>query len=175
MLLAITALGFNQINFVAELLSAVTECKCNILEVRSTRLVQATGAYLLVQGNWNQVAKLETALEGIQRRMEIKIHVLRPSEQKERIKRGVPYSLETISIDKDNIMESVASFLTDREIDIEEMSGSSYQAPYIQTPIFSTKFVVLIPTHLNLMSLREEFLDFCDQFNIDAILEPIKR
>ncbi|TAL54002.1 MAG: transcriptional regulator [Methylovulum sp.] len=172
--LAITALGHNQINFIAELLPAVRDCKCNVLEIRASRLAQTTAAYLLVQGNWNQIAKLENALEVLQRRMEIKIHILRP-EQKEKAKEYVPYSLETISVDRDSIMESVTSFLIDREIDIEEMAGSSYLAPYAQNPVFSSKFVILIPPQLNLMSLREEFLDFCDQLNIDAILEPIKR
>ena len=87
----------------------------------------------------------------------------------------MPYSLETISLDRDSVVESITSFLFDRDIDIEEITGSSYQAPYIQTSVFSTKFVILIPPQLHLLSLREEFLDFCDQLNIDAILEPIKR
>ncbi|MDP2902320.1 MAG: ACT domain-containing protein [Methylovulum sp.] len=174
MQLAITALGNNQINFIAELLPAISDCKCNMLEMRSSRLAQVTAAYFLVQGNWNQIAKLENALDTLQRRMEIKIHILRP-EQKEKARECIPYSLETISLDRNNIMESVTGFLIDREIDIEEMAGSSYLATYVQTPVFTSKFVILIPQQLNLLSLREEFMDFCDQLNIDAILEPIKR
>lgn len=174
MQLTITALGNNQINFIAEILPAISDCKCNVLEIRSSRLAQSTAAYLLVQGNWNQIAKLENTLDILQRRMEIKIHILRP-EQKEKGRDCLPYSLETISVDKENVIESVTTFLIDREIDIEEIAGSSYQAPYIQTSVFSSKFIILIPPRLNLLSLREEFLDFCDQLNIDAILEPIKR
>jgi glycine cleavage system transcriptional repressor len=174
MQLAITALGQHQINFIAELLPAIRDCKCTVLEIRSSRLAQAVGAYLLVQGNWNQIAKLENTLDNLQRRMEVKIHVLRP-EEKDRSAEFVPYSLETISVDKDSVIESVTSFLLDRGIEVEELAGSSYPAPYAQTPMFSSKYVILIPQHLNLLSLREEFLDFCDQLNIDAILEPIKR
>ncbi len=174
MQLAITALGNHKINFIAEILPAVRDCKCSILEIRSSRLAQCTAAYLLVSGNWNQIAKFESTLEIIQRRLDIKIHSLRP-EQKDKPKECIPYSLETISLDRDNVTESIASFLFDREIEIEEITGSSYQAPYIQTAVFSNKFVILIPPQLHLLSLREEFLDFCDQLNIDAILEPIKR
>ncbi len=174
MQLAITALGNQQTNFIAEILPAVRDCKCNILEIRSSRLAQSTAAYLLISGNWNQIAKLETTLDIIQRRLDIKIHSLRP-EQKEKPKEFVPYSLETISLDRDNVTEAITSFLLDREIEIEEISGSCYQAPYIQTSVLSTKFVILIPPQLHLLSLREEFLDFCDRLNIDAILEPIKR
>jgi len=174
MQLAITALGNNQINFIAEILPAVRDCNCNILEIRSSRLAQSTAAYMLIQGNWNQIAKLESTLDVIQKRLDIKIHLLRP-DQKDKGKDCVPYSLETISLDRDNIIESIATFLFDRGIDIEEITGSSYQAPYVQSAVFSTKFVILVPPQTHLLSLREEFLDFCDQLNIDAILEPIKR
>lgn len=174
MQLALTALGNHQINFIAEILPAVRDCKCNIIEIRSSRLAQSAAAYLLIQGNWNQIAKLENTLDAIQKRLEIKIHTVRP-DQKDKSKDYVPYSLETISLDRDHVIESITSFLLDREVDIEEITGSSYQAPYIQTSVFSTKFVILIPPQLHLLSLREEFLDFCDQLNIDAILEPIKR
>jgi len=182
MQLAITVLGNNQINFIAEILPVVRDCNCNILEIRSSHLGQSAAAYLLIQGNWNQIAKFENTLDNIQKRLEIKIHSLRPDQKdkdkdkdKDKGKDCVPYSLETISLDKNSVIESITSFLFDRDIDIEEISGSSYQAPYIQTSVFSTKFIILIPPQLHLLSLREEFLDFCDQSNIDAILEPIKR
>ncbi|MEY3808131.1 MAG: hypothetical protein RI893_1107 [Pseudomonadota bacterium] len=174
MQLAITALGNYQIKFIAEILPAVRDCKCNVLEIRSSRLAQSTAVYLLISGNWNQIAKFESTLDIIQRRLDIKIHTLRP-EQKDKPKECIPYSLETISLDRDNVTESITTFLFDREIDIEEITGSCYQAPYIQTSVFSTKFIVLIPPHVHLLSLREEFMDFCDHLNIDAILEPIKR
>ena len=51
MQLAITVLANNQINFIAEILPAVRDCNCNILEIRSSHLGQSTAAYLLVQGN----------------------------------------------------------------------------------------------------------------------------
>jgi glycine cleavage system transcriptional repressor len=176
MQLAITVLGNNQINFIAEILPVVRDCNCNIVEIRSSHLGQSAAAYLLIQGNWNQIAKFENTLDNIQKRLEIKIHTLRP-EQKDKVKGKdcVPYSLETISLDKDSVVESITSFLFDRDIEIEELTGSSYQASYIQSAVFSTKFIILIPPQLHLLSLREEFLDFCDQLNIDAILEPIKR
>jgi len=176
MQLAITVLGDTQTPFIAEILPAVRDCNCNILEIRSSHLGQAAAAYLLIQGNWNQIAKFENTLDNIGKRLEIKIHTLRPDQKdKNKDKECVPYSLETMSLDRGSVIESVTSFLFDRNIDIEEITGSSYQAPYIQTSVFSTKFVILIPPQVHLLSLREEFLDFCDQLNIDAILEPIKR
>lgn len=176
MQLAITVLGNHQLNFIGEILPVVRDCNCTILEIRSSHLNQAAAAYLLIQGNWNQIAKFENTLESIQKRLDIKIHTLRPDpKDKEKPKEYIPYSLETISLDKESVVESITSFLFDRDIEIEEITGSSYQAPYLQSSVFSTKLVILIPPQQALLSLREEFLDFCDQLNIDAILEPIKR
>lgn len=174
MQLAITALGNHQINFIGEILPAVRDCKCTILELRSSRLAQSTAAYLLISGNWNQIAKFENTLDVIQRRLDIKVHSLRP-DPKDKPKECIPYSLETISLDRENITESITSFLFDRDIEIEEITASCYQAPYIQTSVFSTKFVILIPPQQHLLTLREEFMDFCDRLNIDSIFEPIKR
>jgi glycine cleavage system transcriptional repressor len=174
MQLAITVLGHNRNHFITEILSSIRECKCSIVEIRYSRLEQADAAYLLIQGNWNQIAKIENVLEAVEKRLDIKIHMLRPEHQHKE-KDFLPYSLETLSVDRDNIIDSVSSFLSVRGIEIEEVSGSAYQAPYISTSVFTTKFIVLIPPEIRLLSLREEFLDFCDQLNIDAILEPIKR
>lgn len=174
MQLTITAVGKIHAHFIAEILPIVRDCKCSVVEIRSSRLGQSTASYLLIQGNWNQIAKVESTLDLIQKRMEIKIHMLR-TEAREKDKDSVPYTLETISLDKESIIESITSFLLSRDIEIEEITGSSYLAPYAQTPVFSTKLVILVPPQLHLLSLREEFLDFCDHLNIDVILEPIKR
>jgi glycine cleavage system transcriptional repressor len=174
MQLIVTVLGNQHDNFIAELLCAVRDCKCTILEVRASHLSQSAAAYLLLQGNWSQIAKMENTLEILQKRLGIKIYSTR-LEPEEKTKDCMAYTLETLSLDKDNVVEAIASFLFERNIAIEEIMGSSYQAPYSQSLVFSSKFVVLIPAQLSLLTLREEFMDFCDQLNIDAIFEPIKR
>lgn len=174
MQLAITFLAEHQVNFLPDLLAILHDCKCALLELRATQLKQSTAAYVLIQGNWNQIAKVETTLESMQKRSDIKIHSFRPNTSDGK-KDSLPYSLETISLERGNVLGSLTAFLQERHIAIEEVSASSYQTSYTPTSVFTTKFIVLIPPEIRLLSLREEFLDFCDQLNIDAVLEPIKR
>lgn len=174
MQLTVTALGNKSPHFIAAILAAISSCNCNVLELRLSHLVQSTASYLLVDGNWNHIAKLESILDSMQNRLEIHIHTLRP-ESSHKKSDGIPYSLETISLDRNNVIEDITAFLFEREIVVEEINASCYQAPYIQTLMFSTKFILLIPPEVRLLALREEFLDFCDNLNIDAIIEPIKR
>jgi glycine cleavage system transcriptional repressor len=172
--LTLVALGNKTTPFIAEILAAVSSCKCQVVELRSSRLAQTTASYLLIEGDWNHIAKLESVLDALQKRLEITINTLRP-ESKPVASEGIAYTLETISVNRNDIIESITNFLLERDIGIEEMNASCYQAPYIQTPIFATKFIVLIPPQVRLLALREEFLDYCDNLNIDAIIEPIKR
>jgi len=174
MQLTITALGNKSTHFIAEILSTISSCNCTVLDLKSSNLAQSTAAFLLVDGNWNHIAKVETLLDNLQKRLEININTIRPEPNLKK-PTSIPYSLETISIDRHNVIEDITNFLYEREICIEEINASSYPAPYIQTAIFSTKFILLIPPQVRLLMLREEFLDFCDTLNIDAIIEPIKR
>jgi glycine cleavage system transcriptional repressor len=174
MQLAITLLGLRSKKFINEILISINECQCVILEISCTQLNQATAAYILIEGNWNHIAKFENFLETIQNRLEIQTHSLRIDKTEKNIS-GMPYSLEIVTLDQDNIIQTMVSFLTQNDISIQEFTASRYQASYNQNLILSAKFVVIIPKESALLSIREQFLDFCDQLNIDAVLEPIKR
>ncbi|NOT84141.1 MAG: transcriptional regulator [Methylococcaceae bacterium] len=174
MQLALTILGSRTQKMISEVLLAVSDCKCIIVEMSSSQLSQATAAYLLIEGNWNHIAKFENTLETLQKNLELQIHTLR-SNKAEKSALGMPYSLEIITLDQENIIQAVVSFLYDHQISIQEFSASRYQAAYNQSLVFSAKFIVIIPKDSPLLSVREHFLDFCDQLNIDAILEPVKR
>ncbi|MFI3137249.1 MAG: ACT domain-containing protein [Methylococcaceae bacterium] len=174
MQLAITILGSCSKNIISDILLAISDCKCVIVEMSSSQIGQATAAYLLVEGNWNHIAKFENSLELIQKSLKLQVQTLR-HEKSEKTVEGMPYSLEIIALDQDNIIQTVVAFLCANEITIQEFSASRYPAAYNQSMVFSAKFIVIIPKESPLLSVREQFLDFCDQLNIDAILEPIKR
>ena len=67
-----------------------------------------------------------------------------------------------------------ATFFSDKNINIEDMTTSSYAAAHTGTPMFSVRMNIGIPADIHIAALRDEFMDFCDSMNIDAVLEPIK-
>ncbi|MCQ8103019.1 transcriptional regulator [Methylomonas sp. SURF-2] len=178
MQLAITVLGTKTDGLITEILSAVSACQCTITELRTANLIEITSIYGLIDGNWNHIAKLEGLLEGLRQRFQVQIMLLRPQENATELAappEGVPYTLETISMDKKDLLYEITSFLVARGIFIDEISASLHPAMLFSNPVFSTRFTLLVPPDVRILSLREEFLDFCDSLNIDAILEPIKR
>ena len=40
--------------------------------------------------------------------------------------------------------------------------------------MFSVQMFINIPAGIHIAGLREEFMEFCDQLNLDAIMEPVK-
>jgi len=174
MQLTITTLGNKSTPFIIEILAAISSCTCTIIDLRSSNLAQTTVSYLLVDGNWNHIAKLENMLNSLKKRLEIQISTAR--SEPDAIKRcGIPYSIEAISVDHFNVVEDIIAFLLERNICIEEVNASTFQSSYSPNPIFSTKIILLIPAEIRLLLFREEFLDFCDNLNLDAIIEPFKR
>jgi glycine cleavage system transcriptional repressor len=174
MQLAISVLGNGAKEFLVESLAAVSNCQCNVLELRTSNLTRLTAVYMIMDGNWNHIARLEGILEGIAKRLMLQITFLRPEQENKAIA-GVPYTLETISLDKKDLLYSITSFLDEHGIMIEEISANRQHAAYFDNTVFTSKFILLVPDDVRILSLREEFLDFCDNLNIDAILEPIKR
>ncbi|MDD4915650.1 MAG: transcriptional regulator [Methylococcales bacterium] len=174
MQLAITVLGNKSSDFLVETLSAVSACQCRVLELRTASLQHITSLFMVMDGNWNHIAKLEGMLDTLAKRLLMQISFLRP-ETGAATQEGVPYMLETISMDKKDLLFAVTSFLLERGILIEEITASRHQAAFFNNTVFSSKFILLVPDDVRVLSMREEFLDFCDNLNIDAILEPIKR
>ncbi|MDT8406722.1 MAG: transcriptional regulator [Methylococcales bacterium] len=175
MRLAINLLNEAPSSFIEHVLSAVKRCHCCVIELRCVSFGEATGCQLWVEGNWNHIAKLETLLATLQSQTRMRMNLVRQENEVPRPPSGLPYLLETLSSGEQDVIHEVVGFLLERKVWVEDVQASRYVATYNQAPVFATRFVIIIPPEYSLLSLREEFLEFSDQLNIDAILEPIKR
>ena len=64
--------------------------------------------------------------------------------------------------------------ITQRKINIQDLSTASYSAAHTGTQMFSVHMSLDVPADTHIAGLREEFLDFCDRLNLDAVIEPVK-
>jgi len=171
--LVISALGEDHPGIVNQISKAVLEHGCNIEDSRMTVLGGEFAAILLVEGKWNTLAKIENTLPELERQLGMTITAKRTGE---RAVGGnlLPYAVDVISMDHPGIVNNLAGFFADRKINIEDMSTTTYSAAHTGTPMFSVHMTVGIPADLHIAGLREEFMDYCDGLNLDAVLEPIK-
>ena len=166
-LLVITAVGDDGPGIVDKLSEAIMESGCNINDSRMTVLGGEFALILMI------LAKLENQLPSIGEKLSLTITSKR-TELEPQSEDLLAYSVDVVSMDHPGIVYKIANFFSSRSINIRELNTNSYAAAHTGTPMFTLSMVVNVPTDIRIATLREDFLDFCDGLNMDAVLEPFK-
>ncbi len=172
--IAISAIGNDRIGLVHDLSKTVADCGGSISESRMTALGSDFAMLLLVSGNWHSIARIETDLEqagGDRPASRSRCGAPRSVPAREDM---IPYSVDVVCLDQAGIVIGCSGFFAARGIDIGELSTRGYAAAHTGAQMFSVYMIVNVPSRIHVGALREEFMDFCDQMNLDAILEPVK-
>lgn len=171
--LVLTALGEDQPGLIAKLSHVINDNDCNIEDSRMSVLGGEFAILMQISGKWDKLAKLETTLDNLQASTGLTIVTKRTEG---RLKEGgkMPYTVEVVSIDHPGIVYQLAEFFSTRSINVHDMTTRSQAAAHTGAPIFSLDMTLEIPADTHIASLRDEFIDFCDQLNLDAALEPYK-
>jgi glycine cleavage system transcriptional repressor len=172
-LMVLTAVGPDRPGLVDEISHQIAESGCQVGDSRMSVLGGEFAIIMLITGNWNAVAKFENLLPRMQDSLGLSIQTKRTHERKDTAK-VIPYAVEVISIDRPGIVSDVANFFARRSINIEDVYTSTYPAPHTRTEMFSLHMTVGIPGDMSIASVRGEFMDFCDDLNLDAVLAPVK-
>jgi glycine cleavage system transcriptional repressor len=152
-LMVISAVGGEPTAVVQELTRVILDCGGNIKESRMASFGSEVAMLLLVSGNWHTISRMERELNRFASNNGVTMQ----------FKRTEP-----------GIVHSLSGFFAARKVEIAEVSTRSYAATHTGAPMFSVQMAINIPASVHISGLREEFMDFCDQLNVDAILEPVK-
>jgi len=171
--LVITASGEDQVGLVEKFTGRITAAGCNIEESRMAVLGGQFAIIMRVAGPWNGLSKLESQLEAAGQELGLAI-VHRRTQEKPREKPAVPYHVDVVALDHPGIVHSLASFFAKRGINIEELQTDTYPAPHTGAPMFSVGITVGLPADAHIPTLRADFLDYCDDLNLDATFEPAR-
>jgi len=172
-LIAISAIGNDRTGLVYDLTRVVVDCGGNVLESRTTALGNEFAMLMLVSGNWHTLAKLEGELAKLAESSGLAITSRRTETRAPRADM-VSYTVDVVCLDQPGVLHALAGFFSSRGIDIGDITTRTYNAAHTGAPMFSVYMVVHVPTRIHIAALREEFLDLCDNLNLDAILEPLK-
>lgn len=171
--LVISALGHDRPGIVRNLTRPLTDAGANILDSRMTILGGEFAILMMLEGSWDTIAKLESQLPALQQKLELTIQAKRTGSQR-REEHTLPYAVNVVSLDHPGIVNHLAEFFSNRNINIQDLYTDSYRAAHTGTPMFAANMTVNIPGNVSIARLREEFHDFCDSLNLDGILEPSK-
>lgn len=171
--LVMTALGRDRPGLIRDVAKAVVDVGCAIADCRMTVLGSEFALLLLVSGNWNEVAKLESHAAALGKKLDLAVTTRRTDERAPR--EMVPYVVDVTALDRPGVLSEVADFFTQHDINIEEMSAWTYAAGHTGAEMVALSLNISVPADVHIGRLRDEFTDFCDGLNLDATLEPARR
>ncbi|MBS0556127.1 MAG: glycine cleavage system protein R [Proteobacteria bacterium] len=151
----------------------VSDAGCNIAETRVSALGTEIGVLVLAQGSWDAIAKLETALARLQRDEEMRLTHFRTGAKPAQTNL-LPYMVEVVAADKPGILFQLAEFFQEHGISVEQLQSMRYRAMQTGADMFSAQITIGIPANTHIAGLRDDFLEFCDGQNLDAIMDPVK-
>jgi glycine cleavage system transcriptional repressor len=157
------------------LLDAIARaCKisgCNILESKLTSIGESCTFISAVAGSWNTIAKLEATLPPLAEQLDFSIELKRMLMGKEEA--SLPYQVQVTAHDRPGIINDLTTFFAQQQVKIEEMECQTYQARN-HTSIANIHLMVSIPAKQHLANLRERFIVYCEDRNLDVVMEPYK-
>ncbi len=171
--LAISAIGKDRPGLAHDVVRTISDCGASINESRMVPLGGEFAMQLLVSGNWHAVARIESELARLAESADLALH-LRRTEQRSLREDHIPYSIDVIGPDHSGIVAGLAGFLTARQIEIAEVASRSYAASQTGAVMFAVQMMINVPARQPIAGLREDFMEYCDSQNLDAILEPVK-
>ena len=172
MQLAITILGSANHDLINEVVRANTGNPCQIVDLKASIFNDTYCAYLLIEGNWNQLSKFESTLHAIQKKFNCTIH----SQRTEIVKNTemLPLSIEVIGLAGNDLLNQLVLFFGEKNIDVLEINTRNYPAPYLEAKLTHARFVISLSNDEPLFQLRDELLYLCDSLNADLLFEPFK-
>jgi glycine cleavage system transcriptional repressor len=171
--LAITASGEDKVGIVDQLSGRITDSGCNIEESRMAVLGGKFALIMLVAGPWHALSKLEGQMASLGKQLGLTV-IHERTHKRTRAEPAIPYAVEVVAMDHPGIVRSLSAFFARNGINIEELQTSTYPAPHTGTPMFSVVMTVGIQAKMHIPTLRSDFLDYCDDLNLDATFEPVR-
>lgn len=171
--LVISASGADQPGLAERLAARVADSGCNIEESRMSVLGGQCALIVMVSGPWHALSKLEGQLPALGKQLNLSFHHERIG-RRERAEPAIPYTVEAVTLDRPGIVRSLAAFFARSGINIEDLHSSTYASPHTGSPTISVVMTVGIPATTHIPTLRGDFLDYCDDLNLDATFEPVR-
>jgi len=171
--LVITALGPDKPNVINQFTQSLTNCGGNILTTKMTNLGNEFGIMLLIEGSWRSIAKIETILPTLEKKLGV-IATVRRTTPRSPTNKAVAYLVHAVTADREGLLNDLAQFFTVQDINIEDIEARTYLAQTTGTRMSSMTININIPVTTHIPTLREKFTMYCDALNLDAGLEPLR-
>jgi glycine cleavage system transcriptional repressor len=169
-LLVVSCIGSDQPGIVNQLARACAENQCNIVDSRMTVLGGEFAVIMMISAPWDSIARLEKVLPELSEKLGLTT-TTKHTKKRDSAK-AMSYTVNVVAMDNPGIVRDIAQFFSEQKINIDDLVTGTFSAPHTGTQMFSINMMIRIPADTHIASLRDEFMDFCDDRNLDAVIEP---
>lgn len=166
----ISALGNDKPGIVNKLSKSILDHGGNITDSRMMVLGGEFAIMLLVTGSQECINNINSKLESIGKTLDLTL-IAKETQPQDSDQKRLPYKVTVVSMDHPGIVHDISDFLSSRNLNIEEIETKTYPAAHTGTTMFSLEMIISVPADSSVRTLRDEFVTFCDDLNLDASLE----
>ena len=171
--LVVTAVGEDRAGIVDELSRILLNADLNIEDSRMSVLGGEFAIILLLSGSTGALQSFKQQQSKLEDALQLKL-LLKSTEARKTIQNKIAYNIKVVGMDNPGIVHRITRFLSENDINIEDLETDSYPAPHTGTPMFSVVMTVDIPNELATSKLKNEFIELCDEQNLDADFSPLE-
>ncbi len=172
--LTLTFVASDPSSAIQNLIYLAAKHQCHIEESRMATLGNDFAGVLRIAGNWNNIAKMETALKDTSNDTSLQVQFKR-SQPLKLAGNFLPYLSQVVALDTPGLVYEISHFFSNQNIYILDLQTEPFQTSNSDTMMLTLSLRINIPAESNISDLRERFMILCDELNVDGIIEPEKR
>lgn len=169
--LVISALGRDAMGLTNLLSRTAHENRCAVISTRLSRHGEFSALVLQVSGSWDALARLESSLPLLAKKHDFTVDLVRSAAAEVR-PQALPYVAYVSAVYRPDILNELCQFFIDHRVELESLTCDTYQAPQTGGTMLNATLTVTLPAGTQISWLRDQFLDFADALNLDALIEP---
>ena len=144
---------------------------CSVLLAKYSHLGKQQAGFFHLEGSWAAIAKLETQLQALNKSHGMVLRYQR-TETADYKTAMIPYLVQVIGTDRPTTLPQIIQFFQAQELLPIEYVIQRYHSSHTHTAMVSIQITLLIPADFHLAQIREAFILFCEEHNLDAMFEP---
>lgn len=169
--LLISAIGNNASALALLLCRACQDSRCSVISSRLTQHGEHSALILQAGGSWDALARLESALDALNSRHDIILSYTRTGSDTP-AQPALPYIVYVSALHQPDTLAELCQFFTEQHIAVTNIVYDSYLAPQSGARMLNATLSISLPVSTQINWLRDQFLDFADLLNLDALIEP---
>ena len=168
--LVLTAQGTDNPGIVDKISQYILSRDGNIKDSRMAVLAGEIAIIILITGTPEAIDNIKKDIKELEDSTNLST-ILKDSPSLKKNKNNIPYKITLVCLDHPGIVRGVSSMLARKNINIESMETSAYEAPITGSQLFKFEAVVSIPASVSPVEIRKEIENIREHENLDIKIE----